>query len=147
MTDAPDLTADRLALRYLVEAYAFGCDARDPDVLANVFVDGATLTVHWSTREPSTMTFPEGADHIARSLERYDRTMHVIGNHRAEVHGDDATGVTYCFAHHLTGTDDHVMAIRYHDTYVRTDRGWRISERHLHEDWTEAHTVAPGAPA
>ena len=46
MTHAPDLTADRLALRYLVEAYAFGRDARDADVLAQVFVDGATLTIH-----------------------------------------------------------------------------------------------------
>ncbi|MBM3657896.1 MAG: nuclear transport factor 2 family protein [Actinobacteria bacterium] len=140
---APDLTADRLALRYLAEAYALGCDARDADVLERCFVEGATLTVHWASREPSTMRFPDGAGHIAASLERYDRTMHFVGNHRAEVHGDDATGVTYCFAHHITGTDDHVMAIRYHDTYVRTDHGWRIAERHLYEDWTEARTVAP----
>lgn len=139
---APDHTADRLALRYLVEAYAFGCDARDADVLRRCFAEGATLTVHWASREPTTMTFPEGADHIARSLERYDRTMHVVGNHRAEVHDDHATGVTYCFAHHLTGPDDHVMAIRYHDTYRRMPDGWRIVERHLHEDWTESRTVS-----
>jgi hypothetical protein len=136
-----DLTADRLALRDLVEGYAHGCDARDADVLRACFADGATLTVHWSGRDATTMTFPAGAEHIAASLARYDRTLHFIGNHRAEVHGDDATGITYCFAHHITGTDDHVMAIRYHDTYRRTPDGWRIVERHLHEDWTEARTV------
>lgn len=138
-----DLTADRVDLRSLAEAYAFGCDARDADVLRRCFVDGATLTVHWSGRDATRMTFPEAAAHIARSLERYDRTMHFVGNHRAEIHGDDATGVTYCFAHHITGSDDHVMAIRYHDTYRRTLDGWRIAERHLHEDWTEARTVTP----
>jgi hypothetical protein len=138
-----DPTADRLALRDLVEAYAFGCDARDADLLRSCFVDGATLTVHWSSREPTSMTFPDGAEHIARSLGRYDRTMHFVGNHRAELRGDDATSVTYCFAHHLTGADDHVMAIRYHDTFRRTPEGWRIVERHLHEDWTEARAVTP----
>lgn len=138
-----DLTADRVALRYLVEGYAHGCDTRDADVLRACFADGATLTVHWSGRDATTMTFPEGAEHIARNLARYDRTLHVVGNHRAEVDGDDATGIVYCFAHHITGTDDHVMAIRYHDTYRRTPDGWRITERHLHEDWTEARTVTP----
>ena len=137
-----DPTADRMALRALVEAYAFGCDDRDPDLLRGCFAEGATLTVHWAGRDATSMTFPEAAGHIARSLERYDRTLHFVGNHRAEVEGDQATGVTYCFAHHISGTDDHAMAIRYLDRYRRTPDGWRITERHLHEDWTEARTVA-----
>lgn len=136
-----DLTADRLALRYLVEAYAIGCDTRDADLLRSCFVEGATVTVHWLDRDPTTMRFPDGAEHIAKSLATYDRTMHVVGNHRAEVAGDTATGLTYCFAHHISGTDDHVMAIRYEDTYRRDGDGWRITERHLRLDWTEAATV------
>jgi ketosteroid isomerase-like protein len=142
---APDHTAiaaDRLALRYVVEAYAIGCDTRDAELLRDCFADGATLTVHWLDREATTMTFPAGAEHIAASLDRYDRTLHVVGNHRATVDGDDATGLTYCFAHHVLGTDDHVMAIRYEDTYRRGGDGqWRIVERHLRLDWTEDRTV------
>jgi ketosteroid isomerase-like protein len=136
-----DLTADRIALRALVEEYAHGCDTRDADALRACFADGATLTVHWIGREATTMTFPAGAEHIAGSLARYDRTLHFVGNHRAEIDGDDATAVAYCFAHHILGTTDHVMAIRYLDAYRRGADGWRIVERHLHLDWTEDTTV------
>ena len=139
MTD--DLS-DRMALRALVEAYAFGCDERDADALRACFADGASLTVHWRNRDATTMAFPDGAAHIAKNLARYDRTLHFVGNHRSTIAGDDATGVTYCFAHHISGTDDHVMAIRYHDTYRRTPDGWRIAERHLYEDWTQDTTVS-----
>ena len=144
LSDVPihDVTTDRIALRYLVEAYAFGCDALDADVLRRCFAEGAALTVHWIGRDATTMTFPEGADHIAASLDRYDRTLHFVGNHRADIDGDDATGITYCFAHHISGTEDHVMAIRYHDRYRRHADCWRIIERNLHLDWTQDTQVS-----
>jgi len=99
--------------------------------------------VHWAGRDATTLRFPEAAQHIADNLGRYERTMHFVGNHRAEIDGDDATGITYCFAHHISGGADHVMAIRYVDRYRRTPGGWRIAERHLYEDWTEDTTVTP----
>jgi hypothetical protein len=137
-----DLTADRVALRYLVEAYAHGCDTRDADVLRACFAAGATLTVHWIGREASTMHMPDDAERIPEGLARYDRTLHFVGNHRAAVDGDHASGIAYCFAHHISGTADHVMAIRYEDTYRRGADGWRIVERHLRLDWTQDTTVS-----
>jgi len=137
-----DTTADRVALRDLVQAYAEGCDTRNAALLRSCFTDGATLTVHWVDRDATTMTFPAGADQIPAGLARYDLTFHVIGNHRVELGGDQATGSTYCFAHHVTGTDDHVMAIRYEDTYRRDGDGWKIVERHLRHLWNEATTVS-----
>ena len=50
-----DTTADRVALRDLVQAYAEGCDTRDAALLRSCFADGATLTVHWVDREATTM--------------------------------------------------------------------------------------------
>ena len=137
-----DTTADRVALRDLVQAYAEGCDTRNAALLRSCFTDVATLTVHWVDRDATTMTFPAGADQIPAGLARYDLTFHVIGNHRVELDGDQATGSTYCFAHHVTGTDDHVMAIRYEDTYRRDGDGWKIVERHLRHLWNEATTVS-----
>lgn len=148
----PDTTADRFALRQLAESYAIGCDSRDADLLRSLFVDGATITVHWPGRTPSVIVLPEAADSIPASLAaRYDRTYHFVGNHRAVLDGDVATGVTYCTAHHLTaiGGDanprddvhDHVMVIRYEDTYRRTGDGWRFASRDLRVDWTESRTV------
>lgn len=134
--------ADRLALRALAERYAFACDERDADALGSCFVDGATLVVHYHDRDAITIPFPEGAPRIATTLGQWERTLHFVGNHRATIDGDVATTVTYCFAHHISGSDDHVMAIRYHDTCRRTPDGWRITERHLYEDWTEDTTVS-----
>src|SRR5262249_15637935 len=136
-----DPTSDLVALRDLVQAYAEGCDSRDAALLRSCFADGATLTVHWVDRDATSMVFPAGADQIPEGLGRYDLTFHVIGNHRAQVDGDAATGHTYCVAHHVTGTDDLVMAIRYDDTYRREADGWRIAERHLRHLWTEHTTV------
>ena len=138
----PDTTGDRVALRDLVQAYAEGCDTRDPALLRRCFTDGATLTVHWVAGEPTTMVFPEGAEQIPKVLARYDLTFHVIGNHRVQIDGDHATGYTYCFAHHVTGADDHIMAIRYEDTYRLEPDGWKIAERHLRHLWDQDTTVS-----
>ena len=137
-----DLTTDRLALRDLVEAYARAADTRDATLVRACFVDGGTLTVHWLGRDPSTMVMPDDAERIPQGLARYDRTMHFVGNHHAVIDGDHATGEAYCFAHHVTGTDDHVMAIRYEDTYRRDAGTWRFAERHLRLEWTQDTTVS-----
>ncbi len=134
-TDAPALLA-------LVHAYAAACDARDADALRRCFTPGGTLTVHWSDRPAGTLVFPDAADHVCHSLGRYDRTDHVVGEHGTEVDGDTATGTTHCVAHHVLGATDHVMTIRYRDRFRRTPDGWRIEERHLHEDRAETLPVA-----
>jgi hypothetical protein len=58
-------------------------------------------------------------------------TMHVIGNHLADVHGDTATGLTYCIAHHLReDRTDLVMMVRYVDRYSPGSDGvWLIADR------------------
>ena len=74
-TGDPDLTADRVDLRYLVEGYAIACDTRDPDALGACFADGAVLTVHWPDRAATRLAFPESAAAITTNLSRYDRTL------------------------------------------------------------------------
>src|SRR4029078_4128504 len=105
-----DTTADRVALRDLVQAYAEGCDTRDAALLRSCFADGATLTVHWVDRDATNTALPDGADQIPKVLARYDLTFHFIGNHRAQIDGDHARGHTYCFAHDVTGDADDILA-------------------------------------
>jgi len=131
---------DAQELRQLAERYAFGCDHRDEALLRTVFVDGAVLNVHRPDR-PSTMTMPDDIHRIPTGLARYDVTFHFVGNHRCDVQGDTATGETYCIAHHVKGTDDFVMHIRYEDQYVRTPDGWRMKQRDLRLLWTSNEVV------
>jgi hypothetical protein len=132
---------DTLALRTL-DSYAFACDTRDPARLAGCFVAGGTLTVRWRNREPTTMTFPGDASSVMEILNGFGRTLHFIGNHGVALVGDTATGVAYCFAHHITGPSDYVMAIRYVDEYRREPGGWQFADRQLEVDWTQRAAVA-----
>ena len=135
-------TDDQIALRRLSETYALGCDRRDLGLLESVFEAGAVFTIHRGEEE-GRMVAPEDLARIPTGLGRYDVTFHVLGNHYATVDGDEGTGSTYCIAHHVTGDDDFVMAIRYDDRYRRTADGWRVAQRDLWLLWTENRTVAP----
>jgi hypothetical protein len=77
---------------------------------------------------------------------RYDRTFHFVGQSVYSIAGDHATGIVYCIAHHLTRTDhggtDHVMHLRYDDSYGRDAAGeWGIASRIGHVEWTETRAV------
>jgi SnoaL-like domain len=150
MPDDPDVRAitDQLALRSLGEEYARAVDRRDRDAFLRVFhPDGALVLLDHA--DPSTVTATlNGHAELARVTDRiqtYDRTFHFIGNSTYEIDGDRATGEVYCLAHHLNpnrhGGTDHVMLIRYQDTYSRRDGRWGIDERRLITDWTETRAA------
>ena len=132
-----DETADRLALRALVQQYARGADTRDAVLFADVFTDDGVLVT--STSEVL------GRDRlltIAPKLGRYRATMHLVGNHDVVFDdADHASGTAYCQASHVTARDGgdtvYVMMLVYHDSYVREPRGWRISHRRLELLWDE----------
>jgi ketosteroid isomerase-like protein len=115
----------------LVEGYARCADGRDTDGFRALFADDAVLTVI----EPDGTPRPPlvGVEQIAKipvRLDRYDRTVHLVGDHRVEPDGPDAaTGTVECEAHHHLGAADTVMTITYEDRYRRTEAGWRFAER------------------
>lgn len=144
--------ADRLAIRELVDRYARAADRVDGEGAAALFTEqGALRIFERGTEAPVRERI--GREAIATAfagLSRYDVTLHVVANHLIELDGDAATGETYCLAHHVRtigeGDDahpsDHLMAIRYLDTYERTVQGWRIAQRHLQLEFTEERPVS-----
>lgn len=133
----PDLTADRIALRHLAELYAAGCDRRDASLVRQAFAEDGVLTVHWRDRDATSMNGHPEFERIPTGLARYECTMHTISNHIAEIDGDEARCHTYCFAHHITGTNDYVMAIDYEDVCRRIGGEWKIVTRDLWLNWTQ----------
>lgn len=71
-------------------------------------------------------------------VERYEATLHFVGNHVCELHESEATAHTYCVAHHLRhdGTTMRLIA-RYRDAYCRTAAGWRFTARDCRLLWKE----------
>ena len=137
MTPEVQDLVDRDALRRLVERYATAVDHRDLEGAAGCFVPEGRLRV--GDDEPL-----EGRQAIVSALgrlARYEVTAHLLGHSNHVVDGDRATGESWCRAHHVYEDGgvrrNWVMAIRYHDRYVRRAEGWRIEDRHLVVDWLE----------
>jgi hypothetical protein len=79
-------------------------------------------------------------------LNKYAATMHFVGQTTIfTLTGDRATGEAYTLARHLTidGAKRRLMiaALRYADTFVKTDGAWLFAERLLYADWIEERAL------
>ncbi|MFD0782642.1 nuclear transport factor 2 family protein [Micromonospora azadirachtae] len=144
-TPFSDQLADRLAIRDLVDAYAHLADRRDAQGQAALFTDDARVAVYDgepdSTEPAQVLTGRKDLAAAFGSLQSYDKTTHFNGQSTVTLDGDRATGETYCLAHHLWVEEGQrtlmVMAIRYHDTFVRQGGRWFFAERRLITDWVD----------
>lgn len=154
---------DRLELRELVDAYARALDRRDPAAVAALFVEDGRLVTTFPPGSEEVPLVRTGraaiADALGRGLSRYHATTHVIANHvvdlRPSPDSNTVNGETSCLAHHVyQGPGARrilVMALRYHDSYVRAThepRHWRFAERRLVLEWSEDRPMGAerGAP-
>ena len=142
---SPSEAADRLAIRELVEAYAYCADCRDaagqmalftPDAHFVVYMDAKSQTPSWElhSREALAPVFDD--------LNQYHATMHLVGQSTiSSLTENHATGQAYCLAHHLAVEDDRrrliVAALRYADIFAKVDDAWLFAERRLYADWIE----------
>lgn len=135
---------DRLAIRALVDSYAYCADSRDAQGQMALFTEDTNFEVYYDpeSETPSQVVssrvdlFP-----VFDNLNTYKATMHFNGQNSVTLNGDNATGIAYCIAHHLTIEGDKqkwmVAAIRYYDKFVRQNNKWLFAERKLLVDWIE----------
>ena len=132
----PASLEDRLALQELAARYARAVDRRDYAAFVALFTPDAVLC-----GPGYAMTGPAEIDRGIRLIEQYEATQHCVHQQLVDVHGDAATGETYCVARHVytkDGTKRKLdMGVRYQDTYRRTSDSWRLTRRELVLDWTQ----------
>jgi hypothetical protein len=141
--------ADRLSIRELVEAYARCADRRDAAAQMALFTADTHFVVYLNARDASPSQELHSREALAPvfdDLNKYAATMHFIGQSTvSSLTSDKATGETYCLAHHLTIDDAGqrlmVAALRYYDTFVKTNDRWFFAERLLYVDWIENRTL------
>jgi uncharacterized protein (TIGR02246 family) len=139
------ITADRVAIRELVDAWARHADRREPERQAALFTEDGRVTVYMGQPETTeAVQVLTGRAELAAAfdaLRSYDATTHFNGQHTATVDGDRATGETYCLAYHLWSSGGQrtlmIMSIRYLDAFIRQDGKWLFAERQLITDWTD----------
>jgi len=143
--------ADRLAIRELVDAYAYCADRREAAGQMALFTEDTDFLVYMDSRNPEPTQHLRGRAALAPvfdELNTYEATMHFNGQSTTVLDGDRATGVAYCMAHHVKvdGSARSLMiaAIRYLDTFVKLDGMWFFSQRKLMVDWTETRPLNAG---
>ncbi len=129
---------DRREIHELVLRYCRAVDRLDfPGIRAVYAPDGVDHHTGFSGSADDYVAW------LAGLLPRLDGTMHLVGNHLAEISGDDAVAETYGTAVHWgTPSDDprrnFTSGFRYVDHLVRTEAGWRIRERFAVREWTRS---------
>lgn len=141
----PGEAADRLAIRELVEAYAYCADGRDAAGQMALFTPDTHFVVYMDAKNPTPSQELHSREALAPvfdALKQYHATMHFVGQSSINsLTTDKATGQAYCLAHHLTldGDRRHLMiaTLRYADTFAKVDGAWLFAERRLYVDWIE----------
>lgn len=136
--------ADRLAITDVVTRYFMAIDRRDWRRLRGCFTDdveGIYEGVRVAGGVDRIMDFFTGRSDVRFPLEIVDlrSSMHVIGNHVAEVTGDRATAETYAYAHLIdsppAGPRLRTRGLRYLDDLERVDGRWLIRRREHILEW------------
>jgi hypothetical protein len=147
---SPPEAADRLAIRELVEAYAYCADRRDAAGQMALFTPDTHFVVYMDAKNPTPSQEFHSREALApvfADLNKYQATMHFVGQSTILSLADNrATGQAYCLAHHLTVDGDKrrlmIAALRYIDTFAKVDGAWLFAERLLYVDWIEERTLS-----
>src|SRR6195256_5884708 len=150
VTISPEETADRLAIRELVEAYSHCADRRDAKGQMVLFTADTHFVVYMNakdTKPSQELHSREALAPVFSDLNQYDATAHFVGQSTIfTLTGDRATGEAYCLAHHVTIDGEKrrlmVASLRYSDTFVKTDGVWLFAERQLYVDWVDERALS-----
>ncbi len=146
---SPNEAADRLAIRELVEAYAHCADRRDANGQMSLFTADTHFVVYMNAADPKPSQELHSRQALApvfADLNKYAATMHFVGQSTLlSLTAEKGAGEAYCLAHHLAiegaKRKPMIAALRYYDTFVKTDGAWLFAERLLYVDWIEEHVL------
>ena len=146
---SPAETADRLAIRELLDAYAHCADRRDADGQKALFTNDTHFVAYMNGAGSEPTEDLRGREQLTpvfAALNQYEVTMHFNGQSTVTLDGDRATGETYCIAHHVFTADSErqimIAYLRYLDTFVKEPGGWRFGERRLCLEFSDTRTLA-----
>lgn len=125
---------DRLEICDLLYSYARAIDSRDFTALDRIFT--ADAIIDYDLPGGARLPLEEMKTWLADVLQIFRGTQHVITNPLIEVDGGCARSTSYLTAsHEQVGLEGRVTVFVdngvYSDRLVRTNDGWRITERKL----------------
>jgi 3-phenylpropionate/cinnamic acid dioxygenase small subunit len=137
--------ADRLEIEEVLTRYAWALDAKNFDELDDVFTPDAHID--YTSAGGIKGPFPEVKAWLASVLPHFPAYQHLVTNKRIEVDGDTARSVAAFYNPMMQAKPDGSTSFfyvggEYHDQLVRTELGWRISERIEETVWADGDVPA-----
>ncbi len=125
--------ADRLEIDELLNLYVTALDNNKFELLDGVFTPDAHLSYADVGVDGD---YPTVRDWMASKRPEMRVWLHLVGNRRVSVAGDQAQSVSSFFFAAVTHDDKtHFTGGEYDDNLVRTPDGWRIAERIEEQLW------------
>jgi hypothetical protein len=136
---------DRIAIRELIDQYAFCADTRDAQGQMAIFTEDTNFEVYMDEKLPTPTQVVKGRKNlfpVFDNLNQYFSTMHFNGQSTIKLNEHRATATTYCRAYHLKVEDGvqkfMIAGIRYYDIMVKQHGNWLFAERKLKVCWIES---------
>src|SRR5258705_5940113 len=95
---------DRIAIRELIDEYAFCADTGDAQGQMSIFTEDINFEVYMDEKLTVPTQVVSGRKNLLPvfdALNQYLSTMHFNGQSTIKVEGNRATATTYCRAYHL----------------------------------------------
>ena len=139
---------DRFQIQELLKAYAHCADRRNVKDQMSLFTNDAHLIVFMDAKsdKPSIeVNRREDLAPIFEDLNKYEVTTHFMGQSTIVIHGERATGETYCIAYHVSLFEGKrslfIASIRYYDVFRKVEGKWLFAERKPIVDWTDTRPI------
>jgi ketosteroid isomerase-like protein len=138
-----EVISDRLEILDLIGRYAQSIDDADVDGIMACFTENAEFALHGGAE---IMRGSELRDFFARILgwASGGKTMHLMGQTTLELQAGVASGRTTAVSFlNRSPAIRSVRGLRYRDTFVKVEAGWRIAKRYHDIDWQFDATSVP----
>ena len=124
--------SDRLDIQDLQAAYSHAIDTRNFAALDGVFTQDAFID--YSAFGGSAGGLAETKAFLAKALAMFGGFQHMVATSQVQLSGNRASAKTICWNPMVVkrpGGDEHVFfcGLWYHDEYLRTLDGWRMTKR------------------
>jgi len=141
---------NRIAIRELVDSFAYYADRTKAQRQAALFVENGTMEIYRSEPDTSKPIFVlkghKELENAFKGLEKYNMTFHLNGQNSIKF-GDETTGTVQCLAQHILFEDGKRIllteAIRYYDTYTHQNNQWLFVKRKLVIYWEDKRLLTP----
>lgn len=134
---------DKLDITELLYRYALAVDTNDFAQMAGIFTPDASFVLLGMEAAEWRWSVSEYCEFVSAIVRQCDWVVHNTSNVIVDVKGDAASAVSYLstaygvkagehvaqFGIHADHPTDVTIGARYRDRLVRTEAGWRITER------------------